>query len=226
MLERQRTRRLLRPAAILGLSLVVLGCAASATTAPAATTAPGGQAVPSAAGRPVAVKPPTATPLASAPASPSGDGTKAVLQTTAGTITIELFTNSAPVAAQNFANLVSAGFYDGVPFHRIIPGFMIQGGDPTGTGSGGPGYSFPDEPFAGEYTRGMVAMANAGPNTNGSQFFIMVADYPLDRNYTIFGRVVSGMDAADRIVSGPNSGSPDNRALDPQHIVKATLQRP
>ena len=207
------------------LLVALAGGACSAAATPASTPAPAGAAATPASQ--AAVKPPTATPLASAPASPAGDGTKAVLETTAGTITIELFTGSAPVAAQNFENLVRAGYYAGAPFHRIVPGFMIQGGDPTGTGRGGPGYTFPDEPFAGDYTRGIVAMANAGPDTNGSQFFIMVADAPrLPRDYTIFGRVTSGMDAADRIVSGPNSGDPDNLALDPQHIVSATIQGP
>ncbi len=207
-----------RLAAALVVPVLLGACSAGSTSAPPQASAAGGGAA--------AVKPPTATPLASAPASPSGDGTKVVLETTAGAITIELFTNSAPVAAQNFANLARAGFYAGVPFHRIYPGFMSQGGDPTGTGGGGPGYTFPDEPFAGDYTRGTVAMANAGANTNGSQFFILVADYPLPRQYTIFGRVVSGMDVVDRIVSGPRGGPQDDQALDPTKITKATVQAP
>jgi cyclophilin family peptidyl-prolyl cis-trans isomerase len=172
------------------------------------------------------VGPPKATPLPTAPAEPAGDGTKVRLDTAAGTIVIELYTKSAPVAAENFATLAVAGFYDGVVFHRILPGFMIQGGDPTGTGGGGPGYAFPDEPFAGEYTRGTVAMANAGPNTNGSQFFILVADYPLPHNYTIFGHVTSGMDVVDRIVAGPRGGPRNDRALEPVAITRASVERP
>jgi len=173
------------------------------------------------------MKPPTATPLAQAPAQPAGDGTSVVLQTTKGDITIGLYTKSAPVASQNFANLAAAGFYDGTPFHRIVPGFVIQGGDPTGTGRGGPGYAFPDEPFAGEYTRGTVAMANSGPNTNGSQFFIVVADTPqLPKQYTIFGTVTSGMDVADAIAAGPRGGANGDTALQPVTIVTATVKRP
>jgi cyclophilin family peptidyl-prolyl cis-trans isomerase len=170
--------------------------------------------------------PPKATPLPTTPAAPAGDGTVVRLETALGTIAIELYTQSAPVAAENFANLAAAGFYDGVVFHRILPGFMIQGGDPTGTGGGNPGYSFPDEPFAGQYTRGTVAMANAGPNTNGSQFFILVADYPLQRDYTIFGHVISGMDVADGIVAGPRGGPQSDRALEPVAITRATVERP
>ena len=102
--------------------------------------------------------------------------------------------------------LARDGFYDGVIFHRVISGFMIQGGDPTGTGSGGPGYTFRDElEGEGTYSRGTVAMANAGPNTNGSQFFIMHSDYGLPHSYTIFGTVTSGMDAVDSMAAGPTA---------------------
>ena len=173
------------------------------------------------------VGPPRATPLAEAPAAPAGDGTTATLSTTEGEIVLEVFTRSAPVAAENFLNLAEAGFYDGVVFHRIVPGFMIQGGDPTGTGRGGPGYTFRDEPFAGGYERGTVAMANAGPNTNGSQFFIVVGDASfLPRSYTIFGRVKSGMEVADRIVSGPRGGPQNDQALNPARIERVTVGRP
>ena len=100
----------------------------------------------------------------------------ATLSTDKGDIVVDLFTEGAPKAANNFLDLARKGFYDGVIFHRIVPGFVIQGGDPTGTGRGGPGYTFEDEPFKGDYYRGTLAMANAGPNTNGSQFFICLAD--------------------------------------------------
>lgn len=129
------------------------------------------------------------------------------IETNKGEIVIELYENDAPNTVANFIKLASEGFYNGVIFHRVISGFMIQGGDPTGTGSGGPGYKFADEldpnteSAKAGYKRGAVAMANAGPNTNGSQFFIMHADYPLPHNYTIFGKVVSGMEVVDAIAS-------------------------
>lgn len=132
---------------------------------------------------------------------------KVTIQTTKGDIEIELFSNDAPKATENFLTLAKKNFYDGVIFHRVIKGFMVQGGDPTGTGRGGPGYTFPDElnpatdSYKAGYVRGTVAMANAGPNTNGSQFFIMHADYPLPHNYTIFGRVTKGLEVVDMIAN-------------------------
>ncbi len=132
------------------------------------------------------------------------DATKkysAVLHTSAGDITIEFNAKATPITVNNFVSLARSGFYNNTIFHRIIKGFMIQGGDPVGNGTGGPGYRFDDEPFTGEYTRGTVAMANAGPNTNGSQFFIMHADQPLPKNYVIFGHVTSGMNVVDAIAS-------------------------
>jgi cyclophilin family peptidyl-prolyl cis-trans isomerase len=128
---------------------------------------------------------------------------QAVLKTSKGEITIELDSQNTPVTANNFVFLAREGFYSGTVFHRIIEGFMIQGGDPTGTGSGGPGYRFADESISGEYERGTVAMANAGPNTNGSQFFIMHQTNPLPKNYVIFGHVVSGLETLDAIAESP-----------------------
>ncbi|MDO8571490.1 MAG: peptidylprolyl isomerase [bacterium] len=127
----------------------------------------------------------------------------AVLTTTKGVITVELFSGKTPITANNFVALARKHFYDGTTFHRVIEGFMVQGGDPKGDGTGGPGYQFNDEPFEGEYTRGTLAMANAGPHTNGSQFFIMHEDYSLPKNYVIFGRVIDGMDVVDAIASSP-----------------------
>jgi cyclophilin family peptidyl-prolyl cis-trans isomerase len=127
------------------------------------------------------------------------------LKTNKGDIKFETYYDDAPRTVDNFVKLAEEGFYDGVIFHRVIDGFMIQGGDPTGTGTGGPGYSFADEIdseseiYQEGYKKGVVAMANAGPNTQGSQFFIMVADYPLPPSYTIFGKVVSGQEVADAI---------------------------
>jgi cyclophilin family peptidyl-prolyl cis-trans isomerase len=128
----------------------------------------------------------------------------ATIKTSEGDITIELLPQEAPQTVNNFVFLARQGYYDGVVFHRTIKGFMIQTGDPTGTGRGGPGYTFADEQVKRRYTRGIVAMANAGPNTNGSQFFIVHgADVGLPPNYTIFGRVTDGLDTVDKIATAP-----------------------
>ena len=126
---------------------------------------------------------------------------EATLHTNRGSISLELFDEDAPETVQNFRRLAGDGFYDGVIFHRVIPDFMIQGGDPTGTGTGGPGYTFDDEINDRGVVRGALAMANAGPNTNGSQFFIVTADACpwLDGKHTVFGRVAGGMDVVDAI---------------------------
>ncbi|MBT8214933.1 MAG: peptidylprolyl isomerase [Acidimicrobiia bacterium] len=138
----------------------------------------------------------------------------ATLSTNKGEIIVDLDVSSSPLAVNNFVFLARDGFYDGVIFHRVIPGFMVQGGDPTGTGRGGPGYKFRDEvDGSGTYSRGTVAMANAGPNTNGSQFFIMHADYGLPHQYTIFGQVTSGLDAVDAIAGTP-TGAADRPTSD------------
>ncbi len=149
--------------------------------------------------------------------------TTATLTTDKGDISVDLFTDGAPKAANNFVDLAKKGFYDGVIFHRIVPGFVIQGGDPTGTGRGGPGYQFEDEPFTGEYYRGTLAMANAGPNTNGSQFFICLGDLTgsLPKKYTIFGQVTKGMDVVDAIAAG-KTGAQD-RPVEPVKIQKVTV---
>jgi cyclophilin family peptidyl-prolyl cis-trans isomerase len=127
--------------------------------------------------------------------------TNATMQTNHGAIEIELFDDDAPKTVENFKKLARDGFYDGVIFHRVIQDFMIQGGDPTGTGTGGPGYQFEDEFNDNKVVRGALAMANAGPNTNGSQFFIVTAEATpwLDGKHTVFGRVTSGMDVVDAI---------------------------
>jgi len=127
--------------------------------------------------------------------------TTATLHTNHGAIAIELFDDDAPKTVENFLKLARDGFYNGVIFHRVIPDFMIQGGDPTGTGSGGPGYQFEDEFNGNKVARGALAMANAGPNTNGSQFFIVTTEAAswLDGKHTVFGRVTDGMDVVDAI---------------------------
>jgi cyclophilin family peptidyl-prolyl cis-trans isomerase len=145
----------------------------------------------------------------------------ASIETSAGTMTAELFASEAPKTVNNFVFLARDGYYDGVIFHRVIPGFMIQGGDPTGTGRGGPGYKFNDEPVTRRYNRGILAMANAGPNTNGSQFFVMHADYGLPPNYTIFGRLTAGEDVLDKIATA-QTGAQD-RPVAPVTINKVTI---
>ena len=144
--------------------------------------------------------------------------TSATIATEIGDIEIELYDESAPKAAQNFIDLANKGFYDGVIFHRVIPGFVIQGGDGEygkkaslergRVGTGGPGYKFADEPVQGDYVRGALAMANAGPNTNGSQFFICHQDLTgkLPKQYTLFGQVTRGMDVVDQIAGAPRDG--------------------
>ena len=142
----------------------------------------------------------------------------AKMNTTAGTITLELFDDDAPETVANFRKLAGDSFYDGIIFHRVIPDFMIQGGCPQGTGTGGPGYTFKDEFNDHKIVRGALAMANAGPNTNGSQFFIVTAaSCPwLDGKHTVFGQVTDGMDAVDAIESTPTGAG--DRPLDPPTI--------
>lgn len=145
------------------------------------------------------------------------------LVTTKGEIVFSLFDDTAPNTVSNFVYLADGKYYDGVIFHRVIEGFMIQGGDPTGTGMGGPGYKFADELRDDRtYTRGTVAMANAGPNTNGSQFFIMHADYPLPHNYSIFGQVTSGMDVVDAIAAVATDR--DDRPLEEVKMISVTVE--
>jgi cyclophilin family peptidyl-prolyl cis-trans isomerase len=132
---------------------------------------------------------------------------QAVLHTSEGDLTIQLNAKETPITVNNFVYLAKSDFYTNVVFHRIIKGFMVQTGDPTGTGMGSPGYKFSDEPFTGEYERGVVAMANSGPNTNGSQFFIMHADTPLPKNYVIFGKVIEGLDVLDKLATTPVEAS-------------------
>ena len=143
--------------------------------------------------------------------------TSATISTELGDIMVDLFSDAAPKASQNFVDLARKGFYDDVIFHRVIPGFVAQAGDgqhgkkatinAARVGTGGPGYTFADEKVQGDYVRGALAMANAGPNTNGSQFFICQADLTgkLPKNYTLFGQVIKGMDVVDRIVNAPRN---------------------
>jgi peptidyl-prolyl cis-trans isomerase B (cyclophilin B) len=160
--------------------------------------------------------------------------TRATIATDLGDIEVELFDESAPKATANFIKLANQGFYDDVVFHRVIPGFVAQAGDGQfgkksalergRVGTGGPGYKFEDEPVKGDYVRGSLAMANAGPNTNGSQFFICHQDLSgrLPKNYTLFGQVTRGMDVVDKIVTAPRDGRdlPDH----PVAMTSVTIQ--
>ena len=160
--------------------------------------------------------------------------TSATIATEKGDIEVDLFTTDAPKTSQNFVELAKKGFYDDVIFHRVIPGFVIQGGDgqygkksdlQSGrVGTGGPGYKFEDEPVQGDYLRGALAMANSGPNTNGSQFFIVLADgNGLKPLYSVLGHVTSGMDAVDAIAAMPTNG---DAAIDPVPMTKVTIATP
>ncbi len=150
---------------------------------------------------------------------------RADIETDCGAISVELYADKAPVTVNNFVNLSRDGYYDGVVFHRVIPGFVVQGGDPTGTGTGGPGYRFSDElpPRANpQYPIGSLAMANAGPNTNGSQFFIVTgpSGESLPPNYSLFGSVVEGLDVVKKIESDGNSNG-DPKVL--HSMIKVTI---
>jgi cyclophilin family peptidyl-prolyl cis-trans isomerase len=150
------------------------------------------------------------------------------LETNKGTVQVELLPDDAPVTVNNFVCLAEDGYFDNTPFHRIVKGFVVQGGDPTGTGSGGPGYKFADEPVTRDYERGTLAMANAGPNTNGSQFFIVLDDLrgKLPKNYTIFGRVTEGMDVVDAIANTPTQtgrSGENSSPTEPVTLEKVTI---
>jgi cyclophilin family peptidyl-prolyl cis-trans isomerase len=167
----------------------------------------------------------------------SSGGQHAVIETDKGAIELELLSSEAPMAVENFRLLAEHGYYNGLTFHRVIKGFMIQGGDPAGDGTGGE--SAWGDPFADEinpesavyrdgYRRGIVAMANAGPDTNGSQFFIMHDTYPLPPNYVIFGRVTSGLETVDAIAEAPTTQGPDGEPSKPTtpSIIKTVTIRP
>ncbi len=170
---------------------------------------------------------PTPTPLSKPQNTMDPYTAYAKITTNKGTIVVGFYGKDAPNTVENFLTLTKKGFYNGLTFHRVISGFMIQGGDPSGNGTGGPGYKFADEInatsdlYARGYKRGVVAMANAGPNTNGSQFFIMHKDYPLPPNYTIFGNVISGLETVDAI-AGVQTG-PQDRPVEPVTMTKVDI---
>ena len=166
-----------------------------------------------------------AVPVAAAELDPQNT---VYMDLTSGRVVIKLRPDLAPKHVERVKALVKKGFYDGTPFHRVIAGFMAQGGDPTGTGTGGPGYKFDDEINSHRIVRGTLAMANAGPNTNGSQFFIVLEDLrgKLDKNYTIFGRVTGGQDTVDKIAQTPTKPGGDgamSSPIEPVTIEKVTI---
>jgi peptidyl-prolyl cis-trans isomerase B (cyclophilin B) len=202
--------------AVLAAAAVVAACGPGATPSASApsepTSAPASQA---------------STPCPTTGPQPMAAGEKRIvtIDTDKGPIEITVEADLGPLAAQNFVDLAACGYYDGIGFHRVVPGFVIQGGDPTGTGSGGPGYEFKDDPVDATYTRGTVAMANAGPNTNGSQFFIVLDDEGgagLDPAYSVFGHVTKGMEAVDAIAAAADRESPTN----PIKMDRVTVQQP
>ena len=231
------------PAAIAALALAVAVAACSSTGG--ASTPPAAESVAPASAAPESVAPgsPAGSPAAGSPAAgspaaegscptappeplPAGETREVTIETDQGDIVIEVDADLGPLAAGNFVALAECGFYDGIVFHRILPGFVIQGGDPTGTGSGGPGYEFPNDPVAVPYERGVVAMANAGRDTNGSQFFIVLDEAGLPPDYSVFGRVTSGMEIADEIAAGPSTGGQAGQALEPVTMNRVTVANP
>ena len=229
-----RTRRPPAALAALALALAVAACSPSSGTAtpPAAESVAPASAAPESAAPGVSAAPgSSAAAEGSCPTEqpeplPAGETREVTIETDKGNIVIDVEADLGPLAAGNFVALAECGFYDGIIFHRILPGFVIQGGDPTGTGSGGPGYKFPNDPVAVPYERGVVAMANAGRDTNGSQFFVVLDDAPLPPDYSVFGRVTSGMEVADEISAGPSTGGQAGQALEPVTMNRVTVANP
>jgi cyclophilin family peptidyl-prolyl cis-trans isomerase len=205
----------LRPLSLLVAAAVLGACGAGSTAVP---TVP-------------AATPTQDTGTSGCPTSPpavlpAGETRTVVIETAKGSITIKVEADLGPLAAGNFVALAECGFYDGIVFHRLMPGFVIQGGDPTATGGGGPGYEFPNDPVNVPYERGVVAMANAGRDTNGSQFFIVLLQADLSPDYSVFGRVTAGMEVVDAIAAMPNSGGQAGTALEPVAMDSVTVTNP
>ena len=201
----------------------------ASSDASSTTTSPNQAATPAGTGAETGGAPPARKQYSAPPAmviDPSKHYT-ATINTTKGTMKAELYANEAPLTVNNFVFLSRDGFYNGIKFHRIIKGFMVQTGDPRGDGTGGPGYEFKDEPVTRDYTRGTLAMANAGPNTNGSQFFIVQQDSPgLQKNYTIFGKLTEGFETLDAIANtpvGPDANGETSAPQEDVHITSITI---
>lgn len=209
--------------AFLGAALMALAaCTPGASATPAPTLA----------ATPAATAAAAACPTSQPAALPAGQQRLVTISTAKGPIQITVEGALSPIAAGNFVALASCGFYNGVVFHRLVPGFVIQGGDPDGTGAGGPGYEIQDEPVTAQYHRGTVAMARTpAPNSQGSQFFIVLSDTAARalvqaNTYAIFGEVTSGMETVDAIAAMPNSGEPNNAALQPVAMDSVTVSQP
>ncbi len=211
--------RSIRAMAWLASLAVVVACSPAPGAAPSAA-APSGS---SAAG---------SCPSSEPAALPAGETRSVTVETSKGTITLSLQADLSPIAVGNFVALAACGFYEGVVFHRLVPGFVIQGGDPEGTGTGGPGYTITDEPVTTEYRRGTVAMARTRqPNSVGSQFFVVLDDAAREalaqaNTYQIIGEVTSGMDVVDAIAAMPNTGGQENAAIDPVAMDRVTVTEP
>jgi cyclophilin family peptidyl-prolyl cis-trans isomerase len=238
------TSLLRRSIAALAIAAVLAAC--SSAGASPSPTGPGGSpagslAPPASAG--TATSPPSAPPSSGGSAAcpteapdplPAGETRTVTIETGKGTIVLKIDGSLAPNAAGNFVALAECGFYEGVVFHRLVPNFVIQGGDPTGTGTGGPGYTIEDQEVKGEYKRGTLAMARTSePDSQGSQFFIVLSDDPAGpilesyRTYAIFGEVIEGMDVVDAIAAMPNSGDQSgNQALEPVAMDTVTVTNP
>jgi peptidylprolyl isomerase/peptidyl-prolyl cis-trans isomerase B (cyclophilin B) len=221
----------------LAIVIVLAGCATGAAPSPTPGRAATSNPASAAASSDSQSQSPGACPTA-APAPMAADQTATVsIETTKGTIVIGVAGKLGPRAAANFVALAKCGYYRGVVFHRLAPNFVIQGGDgqygrspnidPAKVGAGGPGYEFADDPVTVPYTTGTVAMANAGPDTNGSQFFICITDLTqLPPNYSVFGKVTSGMDVVQAIAAMPNDGTDANRAINPVEMTTVTVSTP
>ena len=216
----------------LAAALLLAGCSAGSAASPSAPTAPAAS-VSSAASVDL-----SSCPTSQPPAMAASDVKNVTISTSKGTFVIQVEGKLSPIAAGNFAALAQCGYYDGVVFHRLVPGFVVQGGDGTygrepsvdmaNVGTGGPSYTIQDEAVTADYTRGTVAMAKTSqPNSANSQFFICLADLPkLPKSYQIIGHVTSGMDVVDAIAAMPNSGSPNNTALQPVAMDTVTVSNP
>jgi len=216
------THSLARRAVRLAVAVLATPLLAACVGAPGLPTVPPATPTPT----PVVTTDTSGCPTSAPDPLPAGQTRTVTIATAKGSITIKVEADLGPRAAGNFVALAECGYYVGVVFHRLVPGFVIQGGDPTGTGGGGPGYEFPNDPVNVPYARGVVAMANAGVDTNGSQFFIVLADSGLDPNYSVFGRVTAGMDVVDVIAAMPNSGGQANAALEPVAMDAVTVANP
>jgi cyclophilin family peptidyl-prolyl cis-trans isomerase len=227
---------LIRPhrlVALVGAVLIAAACTGGGTSGStlAPASAPPASMTPSA---PAGSATANGCPESQPPALAAGQKRVVTVGTAKGQIQITIEADLSPIAAGNFVALASCGFYNGVVFHRLVPGFVIQGGDPTGTGTGGPGYTIKDEPVTTTYHRGTVAMARSrGPDSVGSQFFIVLSDKaataladPAYNNYQIIGTVTAGMEAVDAIAAMPNSGQPNNAAATPVAMDKVSVSTP